>query len=485
MNENENKTRRTLSSRLRSLVPSSSKSPPQSEPMRQPRPQPLKPKPRLAPLQPPMPSPPSSSQPSPVKSPLPILRWLGHHPSSTSLHSNASTPSSASSRSASPLSSLQDALSSPLPPPPQVTPPSASHQRTDSHSHLHPAYPSRPASMFAPNSPPFLHTFTRSTLPSTTLATPFQSSLYAHDPFDLAHHRNIYTPTLNYPVNIEHSPPQRTSLDTLRSLQDRERERVIHTQQPPSRKGSQHAQSNSYSTAASSAAPSSGWWWFQGDNKEDVDRLLDESDRAETVSQEQLKIHKKYLAPKNPLVFCHGLLGFDSVTIGPSIAPLEVTHWRGIKEVLEANGAEVLITRVPATSSPVERAKVLEKKIEEVYPGRKVHLIGHSMGGLDCRYLTTNLHSHTFTVLSVTTVATPHRGSTFADHFLETVGRSRLPQVLSLLDMLPNGGGDGQAFESLTIESMRKFNEETPDVEGVRYFSWGAVYDPGLIDTWK
>lgn len=32
---------------------------------------------------------------------------------------------------------------------------------------------------------------------------------------------------------------------------------------------------------------------------------------------------------------------------------------------------------------------------------------------------------------------------------------------------------------------MKKFNEETPDVEGVKYFSWGAVYEPGLIDTWK
>jgi triacylglycerol lipase len=78
-------------------------------------------------------------------------------------------------------------------------------------------------------------------------------------------------------------------------------------------------------------------------------------------------------------VFCHGLLGFDTVSIGPSIAPVQVTHWRGIKEVLEANGIEVLITRVPATSSPVDRAKVLESRISEVYPGRSVHLIGHSM----------------------------------------------------------------------------------------------------------
>ena len=32
---------------------------------------------------------------------------------------------------------------------------------------------------------------------------------------------------------------------------------------------------------------------------------------------------------------------------------------------------------------------------------------------------------------------------------------------------------------------MRKFNEQTPDVPGVKYYSWGATYQPGLIDTWK
>ena len=37
---------------------------------------------------------------------------------------------------------------------------------------------------------------------------------------------------------------------------------------------------------------------------------------------------------------------------------------------------QVLTTRVPATSSPVERAKVLCEKIAEVYAGRSVHLIG-------------------------------------------------------------------------------------------------------------
>jgi len=117
------------------------------------------------------------------------------------------------------------------------------------------------------------------------------------------------------------------------------------------------------------------------------------------------------------------------------------------------------------------------------------------MGGLDCRYLTTHLlpppsaqapeHPYPFQVLSITTIATPHRGSYFADYFMETVTPERLPSVLGLLDLLPNGGGDGKAFEFLTLENMRKFNEQTPDIPGVKYFSWGAMYEPGLIDTWK
>lgn len=104
---------------------------------------------------------------------------------------------------------------------------------------------------------------------------------------------------------------------------------------------------------------------------------------------------------------------------------------------------------------------------------------------MDCRYLTTHLTERNFEVLSVTTIATPHRGSAFADYFLETVGIARMPQVLSLLDLLPNGGGDGKAFEFLTTENMKRFNEDTPDVDGVQYFSYGAVYDPGYVDTWK
>ncbi|KAG5651609.1 hypothetical protein H0H81_008069 [Sphagnurus paluster] len=338
-----------------------------------------------------------------------------------------STTSTPSNTPPSPsLADLNEALHEPLPAPPPLARPPAARLPDSFH-----------ASRSLSHAPPFLDNLTRSTLPTASLSAPLRSRSPSPAPLLLS------TSTIS-------------SLDSLRSLSSRD-----------------HARSLSTSSAVAAPSPTvPARWWFQ------PEPLLTPEDSAENI-------HAKYRSPKNPIVFCHGLLGFDSVTIGPGIAPLEVTYWRGIKEVLEANGTEVLITRVPATSSPVDRAKVLEQKISEVYPGRSVHLIGHSMGGLDCRYMTTHLTDRKFKVLSITTIATPHRGSSFADHFLTTVGPTRMPSILSLLDLLPNGGGDGKAFECLTLESMRKFNEDTPDVEGVRYFSWGAMYEPGLIDTWK
>ena len=185
-----------------------------------------------------------------------------------------------------------------------------------------------------------------------------------------------------YPLllnRIPPSPPARTSLDTLRTL---------YTKAAPT------VQSHQQSRSISIPAPFRNW--FQTEPAEEDDKhssILTEEDQDEDSETERENIRKKCrhpadlirrfnvlsdLSPKNPIVFCHGLLGFDSLTIGPAIAPLEVTHWRGIKEVLQSNGVDVLTTRVPATSSPVDRAQVLAKRISEVYPGRKIHLIGLS-----------------------------------------------------------------------------------------------------------
>src|SRR5262249_29282626 len=92
-----------------------------------------------------------------------------------------------------------------------------------------------------------------------------------------------------------------------------------------------------------------------------------------------------------------------------------------------------------------------------------VHILAHSMGGLDARYLISCLGMAP-RVLSLTTIGTPHRGTPFADW-----GIRRLARVLKpFFDLfaIPK-----QAFYDLTTYQCRELNERAPDAPGVRYFS--------------
>ncbi|KAG9029998.1 hypothetical protein FRB95_004644 [Tulasnella sp. JGI-2019a] len=180
-------------------------------------------------------------------------------------------------------------------------------------------------------------------------------------------------------------------------------------------------------------------------------------------------------APRHPIVLVHGLFGYDTL-FGIT------TYWHDIPEALAAAGAEVLVARVPSTSSVETRAAQLAAQIALKYTGRSVHLIGHSMGGLDCRYLVSKLLDGAgFRVLSVTTISTPHRGSPLAD-FGAATKVAKLPGIHRAMNKLPFGDGDGQAYACLTTANAHAFNASTPDVAGVRYFSWGASFNPGPLD---
>lgn len=224
--------------------------------------------------------------------------------------------------------------------------------------------------------------------------------------------------------------------------------------------------------------------------KSQVEDMVDQEDKAavEEEAEENAEIFSilkdRYRAPKLPIVFCHGLFGFDH--LGPSsIKPLQFSYWVGVQEALEAMGVEVLIGRVPASASIEERAKVLCEMIGERFPGREVNLIGHSMGGLDGRFLISRLQPTNFKVKSLTTISTPHRGSSFADYLLEdVVGTSRVPMLLSFFQTLGVPGG-GKAFDDLTTTKMARFNLETPDKPDVRYFSYGAEFSPSWSNVFR
>ena len=194
-----------------------------------------------------------------------------------------------------------------------------------------------------------------------------------------------------------------------------------------------------------------------------------------TITDDYATLRAKYQTPKHPIVLAHGLLGFDELHVGGKFLP-GVQYWRGITEALTANGIQVITATVPASASIEERAAKLSEDIEQKAGGKSVNVVAHSMGGLDARYMISRLKPPNVEVLSLTTVATPHRGSAFADYMFQQIGPARLPKIYRTLKLFRLETG---AFDQLTRKYMlEKFNPATPDLPGVKYFSYGASSTP-------
>jgi triacylglycerol lipase len=99
-------------------------------------------------------------------------------------------------------------------------------------------------------------------------------------------------------------------------------------------------------------------------------------------------------------------------TVGP------IEYFRGVKPRLEARGHHVLAHRVPIVASCRARAEELAKAIDAEFGSSPVHIIAHSMGGLDCRMMIGQNFcglGEKGRILSLTTLSTPHQGSPVAD----------------------------------------------------------------------
>jgi len=175
-----------------------------------------------------------------------------------------------------------------------------------------------------------------------------------------------------------------------------------------------------------------------------------------------------------PVVLVHGLCGFDHLYAFRR--PVR-DYFPGIRGYLEAGGNRVIAARVSPTGGVARRAADLKRVIDREVPRGPVHVIGHSMGGLDARYMIARLGMET-RVRSLTTVGTPHRGSTFADWGARHVA----PWFVPLLRAL---GIPHEAFADLQTDACRRFNEDVPDAPGVRYFAVAGVCEkPWLGAEW-
>lgn len=160
-----------------------------------------------------------------------------------------------------------------------------------------------------------------------------------------------------------------------------------------------------------------------------------------------------------PIVLAHGLFGVQRIQLGHLTVS---AYFRDIPEYLQSAGNRVLAPQVPPIAGVELRARRLGMKIDAAFPGEPVHLIGHSMGGLDARLLASD-PAWAGRILSLTTIATPHLGSPLADFAKLRVGR-----IYQLLESL---GVDHRGFLDVAPRALREFNARVKVPDSIPCFS--------------
>jgi triacylglycerol lipase len=154
---------------------------------------------------------------------------------------------------------------------------------------------------------------------------------------------------------------------------------------------------------------------------------------------------------------------------------------------LRENGLSVYAPRVAPYVPVEERARTWRDHCERILAqdGRdRLNLLGFSTGGLDARYLVSRLEGCRY-VASVTTLATPHFGSSIASGILALPGpvrRALLATIQALARAVyPEARSDVEAtLRELTPDHMeRRYNRMVEDHESVTYCSLAAQAGTG------
>lgn len=174
------------------------------------------------------------------------------------------------------------------------------------------------------------------------------------------------------------------------------------------------------------------------------------------------------MKPSYPIILAHGITRPDYL-IDFIIRKLNLHdfsrvadhlhYFKGIASHLRKHGFEVHTTSVSFAANVETRAKDLARELQKILTNtgqQKVHIIGHSMGGLDARHMIVDENMADY-VASVTTIGTPHLGASVADWFMQN-GFSKILDTLRKVINL-------EGFKSLTSEACRAFNESARTAE--------------------
>ena len=188
-------------------------------------------------------------------------------------------------------------------------------------------------------------------------------------------------------------------------------------------------------------------------------------------------------ASRHAIVLAHG---FDAST---------TNRWSfyKVEDKLRADGHVVHSAQVsPYKGVPARAAQlathvdaaIRECRARQGCDASKVHIIAHSMGGLDARYLIAKL-GYGDRVASLTTVSTPHRGSNIADVLLKIIPDVATGAVNAMASAwgrtfteadLADGSDVKAALAAISEKQTREtFNPQVPNDPRVAYLSWAGV----------
>ena len=189
------------------------------------------------------------------------------------------------------------------------------------------------------------------------------------------------------------------------------------------------------------------------------------------------------------VVLVHGILGFRE--------KFGIEYFRGVVEHLREKGAQVHVPELDPTRGIEFRGDQLRDQITAAYrvglldPHQNTHIIAHSMGGLDSRYMLSpaNAARIQLPMRSLTTISTPHLGSPIADiidnpdellpfpHLPFDPPRNPLPDALNRLGISLDG------LRDLTSDRCKIFSGTYVNHPDVAYFSVAGSGRLGFPET--
>lgn len=187
------------------------------------------------------------------------------------------------------------------------------------------------------------------------------------------------------------------------------------------------------------------------------------------------------LPTKYPLVFVSGIDG----------SPIFDWNPRVLQAVAAIGPNEVQLVEVTPWATPPTRARDLWRALQAI-EAPKVNLICYAVAGLDCRYLVSPgglfrsdpaaRDAAQAKVATITTIATPHRGTAVAEVALDLSSEDPKEIAARLLgtDVVPTSAapldltGVRETLSGLSPESSLGFNAEVIDAAAVYYQSFAG-----------